>query len=118
MVIAREQRNQGEQHTGYDGDPALQVESKQHRSQPDRPTINNTPVLMPLLGPGRQKPVSVCHWHTPDLVSEGPKKGRTGKGSEHLPGPGVSDLTTRRATPVAGRRRLGHDQPADRSVDD
>jgi hypothetical protein len=33
MVITREQRNQGKQHTGYDGDPALQVESKQHRSQ-------------------------------------------------------------------------------------
>jgi hypothetical protein len=33
MIITREQRNQGKQHTGYDGDPALQVESKQHRSQ-------------------------------------------------------------------------------------
>jgi hypothetical protein len=75
MVVAREQRDQRKQDSANDSDPALQVESKQHRSQPDRPTIDNTPVPMPLLGPGRQKPVSVCHWHTPDLVSEGPKKG-------------------------------------------
>jgi hypothetical protein len=75
MVITREQRNQGEQHTGYDGDPALQIKSKQHRSQTARPSTNNTPVPILLLGPGRQKPSIVCHWHTPDLVSEGPKKG-------------------------------------------
>jgi hypothetical protein len=28
MVITREQRNQGKQHTGYDGDAALQIKSK------------------------------------------------------------------------------------------
>ncbi len=34
MVITREQRDQGEQKAGDQRDPALEVESEQHRSQP------------------------------------------------------------------------------------
>jgi hypothetical protein len=37
MVVTSEQRDQSEQNTADDGDPALQVESQQHSSQNNRP---------------------------------------------------------------------------------
>ena len=44
MAVTRKQRDQSEEEGGENRDPALTVKSQYHRSQPQPPTENNTPV--------------------------------------------------------------------------
>ena len=46
MAVARKERDQGRERTGQKSDPALQIKSKQHRSQPALHPRYRTPVLI------------------------------------------------------------------------